>query len=33
MWQLFEPLHAVSYFTPEARAASDALGLRGFWMG
>jgi hypothetical protein len=33
MWQLFEPLHAVTYFTPEARAASDALGLRGFWMG
>lgn len=33
MWRLFEPLHAVTYFTPEARAASDALGLRGFWMG
>lgn len=33
LWQLFEPLHAVTYFTPEARAASDAQGLRGFWMG
>ncbi|HME47611.1 SCO6745 family protein [Mycobacterium sp.] len=29
----FEPLHAVTYFAPEARAALDALGYRGFWMG
>ncbi len=33
MWALFEPVHAVTYFAPEARAAADALGLRGFWMG
>ncbi|MFF0308091.1 hypothetical protein ACFYSC_11720 [Streptosporangium sp. NPDC004379] len=33
MWQLLEPLHAVTYFAPEARAAADAAGLRGFWMG
>ncbi|HEY5852662.1 MAG TPA: hypothetical protein VIW24_01095 [Aldersonia sp.] len=33
MWQLIEPLHAVSYFTPEARSAYDDAGLRGFWMG
>jgi helix-turn-helix protein len=33
MWTLFEPIHAVTYFTPEARAAADALGMRGFWMG
>ncbi|WP_326829449.1 hypothetical protein OIE13_02015 [Streptosporangium sp. NBC_01810] len=33
MWQLLEPLHAVTYFAPEARAASDAVGMRGFWMG
>lgn len=33
MWQLFEPIHAVTYFAPEARAASDGAGLRGFWMG
>jgi hypothetical protein len=29
----FEPLHAVTYFAPEARAALDNLGYRGFWMG
>lgn len=29
----FEPVHAVTYFAPEARAAMDALGYRGFWMG
>jgi hypothetical protein len=29
----FEPVHAVTYFAPEARAAFDALGYRGFWMG
>jgi hypothetical protein len=29
----FEPVHAVTYFAPEARAALDALGFRGFWMG
>lgn len=29
----FEPIHAVTYFAPEARAALDGLGFRGFWMG
>lgn len=29
----FEPVHAVTYFTPESRAALDELGFRGFWMG
>jgi hypothetical protein len=29
----FEPVHSVTYFAPEARAALDALGYRGFWMG
>lgn len=29
----FEPVHAVTYFAPEARAALDELGYRGFWMG
>jgi hypothetical protein len=29
----FEPVHSVTYFTPEARAALDGLGYRGFWMG
>jgi len=33
MWTLFEPIHVVTYFTPEARATADALGMRGFWMG
>jgi Helix-turn-helix family len=29
----FEPVHAVTYFAPEARQAFDALGFKGFWMG
>lgn len=29
----FEPVHQVTYFAPEARAALDGLGYRGFWMG
>jgi hypothetical protein len=33
MWALFEPIHAVVYFTPQARAAFEAAGLRGFWRG
>ncbi|MFG1932956.1 hypothetical protein ACGFK1_20275 [Mycobacterium sp. NPDC048908] len=28
----FEPVHAVTYFAPEARTALDGLGFRGFWM-
>jgi hypothetical protein len=32
-WTLFEPLHAVTYFTPEGRAAFEAAGFRGFWRG
>jgi hypothetical protein len=33
MWTLFEPVHAVTYFAPEARAAFEAANLRGFWRG
>jgi hypothetical protein len=33
MWTLFEPVHAVIYFAPEARAALEEAGLRGFWRG
>ncbi|MBS2965175.1 hypothetical protein KGA66_19145 [Actinocrinis puniceicyclus] len=33
MWTRFEPYHDVTYFTPESRAATDALGCRGGWMG
>jgi hypothetical protein len=29
----FEPYHDVTYFTPESRAATDALGCKGGWMG
>ena len=33
MWRLFEPVHAVTYFHPRARAAYEAVGLRGYWRG
>jgi Helix-turn-helix family len=33
MWTLFEPVHVVSYFSAEARAAFQDAGLRGFWRG
>ena len=33
MWTLFEPVHAVTYFAPEGRAAFEQAGLRGFWRG
>jgi hypothetical protein len=33
MWVRFEPYHDVTYFTPESRAATDALGCKGGWMG
>jgi hypothetical protein len=33
MWTLFEPVHAITYFAPESRAAFEAAGLRGFWRG
>ncbi len=33
LFDRFEPVHAVTYFAPEARAALDGLGYRGFWMG
>ncbi|HEV7524712.1 MAG TPA: hypothetical protein VGP92_07085 [Acidimicrobiia bacterium] len=33
LWQCIEPYHAVTYFTDEARAAFEAVGLRGFWRG
>ena len=33
MWTLFEPVHVVTYFAPEARSAFEAAGLRGFWRG
>jgi hypothetical protein len=33
LWRALEPLHAVTYFAPEARAAGESLGLRGFFRG
>jgi hypothetical protein len=33
MWTLFEAVHVMTYFGPQARAAFEAAGLRGFWRG
>ena len=33
MWRVTEPFHAVVYFASETRAAFDAAGLKGYWMG
>jgi hypothetical protein len=33
MWTLYEPVHALTYFAPEGRAAFEDAGLRGFWRG
>src|SRR5262249_34016377 len=32
MWKALEPYHAITYFAPETRQATDALGLKGGWM-
>jgi hypothetical protein len=32
IWQFGEPVHAVTYYAPERRAATDELGLKGGWM-
>lgn len=33
MFDRLEPVHAVTYFAPESRAALADLGYRGFWTG
>jgi hypothetical protein len=33
MWTMFEPVHDVTYFAPEALSAFTEAGLRGFWRG
>jgi hypothetical protein len=33
LWSLFEPIHAVTYFSPEPLAALADAGYKGFWMG
>jgi hypothetical protein len=32
MWKTLEPFHAITYFAPDTRRETDALGLRGGWM-
>ncbi|WP_435582664.1 SCO6745 family protein [Amycolatopsis thermoflava] len=33
LWVVLETLHDVTYFAPQAKAAHEAAGLRGFWRG
>lgn len=33
MWTMFEPVHDVVYFAPEALRAFTEAGLRGYWRG
>jgi helix-turn-helix protein len=33
LWQRFEMVHDVVYFSPHAAEAARALGLKGYWMG
>jgi hypothetical protein len=33
LWTVLEPIHAVTYFAAEARAAFEDAGYRGFWRG
>ena len=33
VWRRLEPIHAVSYFAPEAIGALSDAGYQGFWMG
>jgi hypothetical protein len=33
LWQLIEPIHAVTYFAPEPISEFRKAGYRGFWMG
>lgn len=33
VWRRLEPIHAVTYFAPEAIGALGAAGYKGFWMG
>ena len=33
LWSRVEPIHDVTYFSPEARAALSGAGYKGFWMG
>jgi hypothetical protein len=33
LWSRLEPIHAVTYFSPQARTALADAGYKGFWMG
>ena len=33
LWRRLEPIHAVTYFSPEPVSALAAAGYRGYWMG
>lgn len=33
LWTRYEPIHAVTYFAPDAADAAARAGYRGFWMG
>jgi hypothetical protein len=33
LWIYVEPVHAITYFSPRARAAFEEANLRGFWRG
>jgi hypothetical protein len=33
LWSRLEPIHVVTYFSPEVRAALSGAGYKGFWMG
>ncbi|WP_199183963.1 hypothetical protein [Cryobacterium sp. Y57] len=33
LWTLFEPIHAVTYFSPESREAFAEIGLTRYWDG
>jgi hypothetical protein len=32
LWRTLEPVHALTYFSPESTKALKATGLRGYWM-
>ncbi|GAA4237122.1 hypothetical protein GCM10022254_48350 [Actinomadura meridiana] len=32
-WTTLEPLHVVTYFSPECLEANKRVGLKGYWMG
>ena len=33
IWRLIEPIHTVTYFSPESHEAIAACGFKGYWMG